>query len=296
VVKPATSTYAEVQQGKINDTLDRHEEELESRNEQLKEDIRLEHEPSLQEGLQAAATAGLVAGTFCFAASAGKKYFDEGKNIFRGDFDKDDWKEVGLDTGKAAAAGFVTGGAVYYLTNYVGAPAPLASAFVSTAKGMAVLVHKQQAGELADGEFADQALLLCSDVALVSLASAAGQALIPVPVLGALVGSFAGKAACELLKGMSAKGAEAVERRMKEAQARLEREYQVKLHELEAKFLPPLAFMEFAFDLENNRALLLSSLTLGRMVGVPERKLLKSAAQTLDFLKDTSASAPVPAR
>jgi hypothetical protein len=285
VVKPATSTYAEVQQSKVNETLDRHEDSLEQRSEELKDDIRTEHGPSLQDGLKTAAFAGVVAGGFGFAASAGRKYFEEDKNIFRGEFTSEDWKEVGLDTGKAAAAGAVTAGAVYFLTNYVGTSAPLASAFVSTAKGLHVLVKRHDAGELEAGEFEDQALLLCTDVAMVSLASAAGQALIPVPVLGALIGSFAGKIACELLKDASESAAQAVRQRMGQAQAQLDKAYKGKLQELEAMFLPSMTMTQYAFDIENNRALLAASLTLARMQGVPEARLIKSADESLAFLK-----------
>lgn len=292
VVKPATSTYAEVQHGKVNETLDQHEGELDSRNEELKDDIRQQHKPSLQGGLRTAATAGAVAGAFGFAASAGRKYFKEKKNIFRGDFTKQDWKDVGLDTGKTVVAGAVTGGAVYLLTNYVGASAPLASAFVSTVKGLEVLVQQQRAGKLSEGGFVDEALLLCTDVALVSLASAAGQTLIPIPVLGALVGSFAGKFACEVLKGMSAKSVEAIQDRVKESQKQLTNAFQAKLRQLEIAFLPSVTMMEYAFDVENNRALLQSSLTLARMQGVAEYKLIKHADETLAFLSNPNAGAP----
>lgn len=291
VVRPSTSNYAEVQKGNVNETIDRHEDDLEKKNEDLKDNIQADHEPSLYEGLRTAAMAGAVAGAFGFAASAGKKYFGDGKNIFRGDFTAQDWKDVGLDIGKSALAGAVTGGAVYALTNYVGASAPLASAFVSTVKGMEVLVRKQRAGELNEGVFVDQALLLCSDVAVVSLASAAGQALIPIPVLGALIGSFAGKMACELLKGASAKSVLALQKRLKEAQDSLEKIYAAKLHELEAAFLPSMSMIEYAFDLENNRALLLTSLNLARLQGLPDRNLIKSAGEALAFLRAPKSTA-----
>lgn len=291
VVRPSTSTYAEVQQGKVNETLDSHEDALDEKNESLKDEIRVEHEPSLQEGLQTAAMAGAIGGAFSFAASAGKKYFSEGKNIFRGDFTKEDWKEVGLDTGKATLVGAVTGGSVYFLTNYVGASAPLASAFVSTTKGLALLATKYQAGELAEGEFTDQALLLSTDVAMVALASAAGQALIPIPILGAMIGSFAGKMACEALKDMSASAAEAVMQRVRRVQQEMEAAHLAKLREMEALFLPTMTMQRYAFDIENNRALLQSSLTLGRMLGVPESKLLKSADEALAFLKNHQPAA-----
>lgn len=300
VVKPGSNSYAEVQRGNINQTLDNYDEKLHDKNEELKDDIHAEHEPSLEEGLKTAAMAGVIGGAFGFAGSAARKYFKEKKNIFRGDFTKKDWKDVGLDTAKGAATGFVTGGSVYFLTNYVGASAPVASAFVSTVKGMEVLIRKRRANELSEDAFVDESLLLCSDVAMVTIASAAGQALIPIPVLGALIGSFAGKFACEFLEDKSAAAAEAVRKRLEEGRARLQKDYVTKLQELEAAFLPAKTMMEFAFDIENNRALLHASLTLARMQGVPERKLVKSPAEVVAFLQqpgagvERSPSRPLP--
>jgi hypothetical protein len=46
VIKPGLSNYAEVQQGKIHDTLDRHERDLKDSNENLKQNIRLEDQPN----------------------------------------------------------------------------------------------------------------------------------------------------------------------------------------------------------------------------------------------------------
>lgn len=47
-----------------------------------------------------------------------------------------------------------------------------------------------------------------------------------------------------------------MQKRMKDAQEQLEKKYQAKLHELEAMFLPSMSMMQYAFDIENNRALL----------------------------------------
>jgi hypothetical protein len=290
VVKPGISTYDEVQRGNVHDTLDKHDAEFERRNEEANERIHQEHGPSLVEGLKTAATAGVIAAAFGFAASAGKKYFKEKKNIFLGDFTMEDWKEVGLDSAKAGASGFVTGGVVYGLTNYAGMAAPLASAFVSAAAGIGKLVQLKRKGKLSDAAFVDEALLVCTDVALVSIGSTVGQALIPIPVLGALIGSFAGKAASELLKGHSARLAGEITKRLHEGLARLSKQYQNDLAQLEARFLPVEAMTRFAFSVQRNAELFALSVSVARMHGVAEHKILKSPTDVLSFLTSKPAA------
>ena len=73
--------------------------------------------------------------------------------------------------------------------------------------------------------------------------------------------------------------------RVRRAQQEMEAAHLAKLREMEALFLPATTMQRYAFDIENNRALLQSSLTLGRTLGVSENKLLKSADEALAFLK-----------
>lgn len=286
VVKPSTSTYGEVQQGKVYETLDRHNDELIDKNEQRKEQIQTDHEPSLADGLKTAAGAAAIAGALGFVTSMGNKYFVEKKNFLQGDFTQEDWAEVGLGTATAAGTGAVTAGAVYMLTNYAGTSAPLATAFVSATKGVASLVKQYNAGSISEAALADDSLLLCTDIAVVTLFSAAGQALIPVPVLGALIGSFAGKAACEILGSMATEEVIAVQKRLREARGKLAAEHHKVLAQMEEMFLPTEALTQFAFDIRRNQKLLEASIVLARIHGVPETKLLKSAGDALKFLQE----------
>ena len=52
VVKPSVQDYADPQQGKVLDTLSREEDQLSARNEQRKDDIRVENGPSSLERLR----------------------------------------------------------------------------------------------------------------------------------------------------------------------------------------------------------------------------------------------------
>jgi len=62
VVKPGISNYTEVQQGKIHDTLDRHEQKLSHENKQIKENIRTDAQPNLGDMAQVAGKGALIGG------------------------------------------------------------------------------------------------------------------------------------------------------------------------------------------------------------------------------------------
>jgi hypothetical protein len=285
VVQPSASTYAEVQQGKIVETLGNHEDDLKQQNEAIKDNIRVEHQPSLAEGLKAAGIGAAVGAAVSFASTAFKKYQDEGKNVFKGDFTKKDWKEVGLSSAKGAAIGGVSAGAIYALTNFAELSAPFAGAFVAAVKGLAPLVNDYRAGKISFDALVDGGMFVCSDVALVGICTAAGQALIPVPVLGAVVGSIAGKVLSTILsrqvKGIQA----AVDARMTAAMAKLEAAYQQVVANITAEFARLGALTKVAFDLTCNERLVAEhSLILARAYGVEERLLTKSHDELEAFL------------
>lgn len=154
--------------------------------------------------MRATAMGAAFGGTFALVTGIYSKYRD-GKNIFRGDFNRQDWQDVGLDTLKGAAIGGVSAGAIYTLTNYASLGAPFASALVTAAKGVSNLALSYQRGEINADEFTDLGLIICAESAIVGAMSVAGQAIIPVPVLGALVGSISGKFMVTVAKNLDSK-------------------------------------------------------------------------------------------
>ena len=284
VVQPSISTYQEVQLGNAHESIEGHLEDLHSENEKLEQVIRDDHKPSFAGGLKAAGTAVVVSGTLTFGVKVAGKYFKDGKNVFRGEFSEEDWNEVGLDTAKGAVTGGVTGAAVYAMTNCAGMSAPVAGAFVSAAAGVASLGKRHQEGKLSVDGLVDDSLLICTDVAVVAMFSAAGQAVIPIPILGALIGSFAGKAAFDLLGDYSAAAQAQVEARLEANRAALTKAHQRQLDALKAKFLPVQSMTAFAFDLDCNAGLLESSIALARIHKVPKQLILKNEQDVLAFL------------
>lgn len=126
VVKPGVSNYGEVQPGKIHETLDQHERELRNRQEELKQEIRSEHQPNFGEMTKVAIQGAVVGAGFQVAFKLFEKY-KQGKNPFKGDsdFTTADWAEVGVAAVHGGTTGSISGAAIYALTNFANLSAPL---------------------------------------------------------------------------------------------------------------------------------------------------------------------------
>lgn len=283
-VQPSVSNYADVQQGKVQETLDGHEEGFQQRNEERAEEITSEHAPSLTGMTQAAAIAGSVSAAITLGTALYGKA-KEGKNVFRGDFTSEDWKDVGLASGKGFVGGAVAGGAIYALTNYAEMSAPFAGAIVSAAKGMASLSTDLAAGRISSDEFVDLGLIVCAEAAIVLLATVAGQTLIPIPILGGVIGSISGKMMVQFAEGLSAKSADQVRAEMAVYVDSLDETYRRVIAEINAEFDKLGNLTTIAFDPDRNHALVLSSsVDLALAYGVAQSQLLCSIADIDDFM------------
>jgi hypothetical protein len=208
----------------------------------------------------------------------------QGKHPFRGTFTADDWADVGLQGARGGALGGVAGGSIYLLTNYAGMAAPFAAATVGAARGVGALSTRWQAGDIDVDQFIDLGLLACSDAALVGLATVAGQAVIPLPVLGAVIGSLAGRMLAELATDAS----EAVARRMQEEMDAFQRTLDARsiavLQAIDGELDRLGQLTEAAFDPERNGALLASSVALAQAYGVHPNRVIQSVGQVDDFM------------
>lgn len=285
VIKPATFDYKEVQLGAIDDTLDAKQAELAGAHEDLVEEIREKFGPSLKEGMQATAVAAAVGAGISFTRTAFAKYRD-GKNIFKGDFTVEDWKEVGIDTGTGAALGGLAGGSLYLMTNCAGMSAPLAGAVVSAVKGLAPLVKGYHAGTLSIEELVDAGTIVCAEVGMVAAGAAIGQALIPVPILGALVGSVAGQVLSSMLSREVQGSAKVIAERTAEYKAKLDAKQKEVLASLVAQFARLGELTVAAFDVRLNADILGASAKLAETYGVEDSKILRSVGDVKRYLFD----------
>lgn len=282
VVKPGMSNYNEVQTGKVNETINKHEKEFKKENNAKKDQISNEHKPNLAEGLKATGMAATVGAGFALATGLYEKA-KEGKKFYKGDFTKEDWKEVGIDTLKGGVIGGVSGGTIYALTNYASLSAPFAAAVVSASKGVCSLVIEFQSGKINEEELVELGLVVCGESAIVGIATAVGQTLIPVPILGALIGSVAGSMLNNILNN-NKKTARMIKSEIEESIAKLNDKYKKILSELVKEFENLGELTKAAFDLNNNLNLLNASIDLARAYNVPENKIITSIPQLDDFM------------
>lgn len=283
VVQSSVVNYPDVQLYKVPTTLDNEQRELANKNEKLKDKIVDDHRPTLEGAAQAALVGGAVGGSLSLATGLYAKY-KMGKNVFKGDFTAADWQEVGLDTAKGTAGGAVAAGSIYLMTNYAGMAAPFASAVVSAAKGMASLAEDYRKGDIRFDEFVDLGMIVCAETAIVGVSTAVGQALIPIPILGAVIGSLAGKMVAEFTTGKNDKVAQRLRDDMEAFKSKVDGELKVVLEAITAKFDRLNNLTVAAFDFCLNFSLIDRSVDLAMAYGVKPDKIIVNEAALDKFM------------
>lgn len=283
LVRPAEFTYKEVQLGAIDETLDRRKEELAQEAESLEQAILDQHTPSWREGVKVAGVAAGVGAGVAFVRATFAKY-QQGRNIFKGEFTLEDWMDVGLDTTKGALIGGVSGGSLYFLTNCAQMSAPMAGAMVSAVKGIAPLVDGYRAGELSMEQLIDTGCMAFAEVGMVAAATAAGQVVIPLPVVGALVGSIAGQVLASILADQVEGSSAAIEARLAIYRAALSSKHQLALDQIKSQFDGLGDLTSVAFDVGFNAHILIASTSLARAYGVEGHRLLRTVDEVDRFI------------
>ena len=212
VVHPGTVTYAQVQQGAIHSTLDlesenlrenalHQDETIDRQSQEKKSQAQLRAQPSVAEAAKTAAFAAGITGGFQLAFGIYRKC-QSGKHIQ--DFTLEDWQELGVDTIKASAEGGISGLAIYGLTNVCGMAAPVGAAIVSMGFGLVELTMARSSGEISQEEFKAGCETVCINSVVCTVGACIGANLIPIPVLGHVIGSVI---ASNLLDEVCGKGA-----------------------------------------------------------------------------------------
>ncbi|WP_371380430.1 hypothetical protein [Sporomusa aerivorans] len=187
VVHPAQVTYDEVQLGKVGITIDNKEQEISDVDEAERQKYELKARASFKEGLKVAGIAAAIDGVLSFGTTVISK-FRQGKKL--SDFTDDDWRDIFKETGIGIGRGGVTGGSIYALTNVGGMSAPLAAGIVTATFGIAKQAIQLANGNISTDDFIYNIQQLSVDTAVSGVGAVVGQALIPIPVVGAVVGSL----------------------------------------------------------------------------------------------------------
>lgn len=295
VVRPGLSTYKEVQLGKVDETIDGYEKEFQEISDKEIKQIRVKRkqeesdaqhitEASWGEALKYSAISAVIVGT----TSAGLKIYSKIKGGTKiTEFTLEDWKEVGFDFGKGSIKGAISGLGIYGMTKIVGLNAPFASAIVSSTMGLSSLYYDYRKGIISISEYADAACALSVEAGIAAIGSAIGQVVIPVPILGAIVGSAIAKSSLEISKHIMGKTEanfiKELEKRYNHLIAKLEKECREIMAHIDAYFNKLGGLIEAALDIDVNKSLL-GSIELCRFVGIEEKQIIHNSTELDDFM------------
>ena len=304
LVRPASHDYGDVQQGRIDETLNHHDARLLEKNAHLKEEVVEDHRdevkaaqekaaPSVSEMGDVAFTGAAVGAGITVTATFYRKWNKEGK--LPTDFTQDDWIELGVDALKGGGTGGIAASSLYLLTNYSALGAPFAGAIVSSGRAMTSLVYQYRSGDISLNEFTDLSMIASSEAGMAAAGAALGQTLIPIPILGALVGSATARVASSAGQKLLKEKAEAFDQRLqRQFQERVEAlniEHEQLLAELEAEMLLLGDLTAAAFDLNMNaRLLLLSSIRLAEEHEVEPHKIIRTTRDVDAFIQAEDSS------
>lgn len=277
-INSAVVDYSEVQQGTATNTVKREEDNIRKEDENQRKNAYDKSKPTLKEGAKAAGISAAIEGGVTFCMSVARKR----KEKKLSEFTIEDWIEIGLDTGKGTVKGGIRGGSVYIFTNFTATPANVASAYVTTAFGIAAQVEALEQGRVSEDDFVINCETICLDAAVSAIASIAGEFLIPIPILGAVIGNVAGEFMYELCKKAGTKKSQKVIAGYNQAMAQLNQQLDIQYLQVVLEVQKALQrftdLEKFAFSEDVNIAFK-GSVDLAVEVGVEGNKILKSKEQ-----------------
>lgn len=292
-LKSSLLKYKEVQRATIDKTLYNEEKEIKrqsiNQEKQIKKNASEEkaeaHQasrPTLGEATKAAGIGAAVQGGLNLGISMYKKH-KAGKDVWN--YDIDDWKDCGIATAKGAIKGGVSGYAIYGLTNVCHLAAPSAGAITSGTFGLSNAVIQYRKGEIDDDEFIDLVTFNAIDSTGAAIGAAVGQIIVPIPVVGALIGSIVTTTALSLGKGILNKNEIKVikeyEKRIDDYISGLDKKYRIEVDALLKKYNELGELQQYSFDLNTNVRLRFSySIYMAKKAGVLEENILDSLEKT----------------
>ncbi len=130
---------------------------------------------------------------------------------------------------------------------------------------------------------------VCLDAAISALSSFAGQVLIPVPVLGAVVGNAVGTMLYQISKdNLSSKEQEMIEKYLLEINdlgKDLQKKYKEFLNELSDNMTLFMSILDRAFA-PDIRIAFEGSIQLAKQMGVPEEEILDTKDKVISYFMD----------
>lgn len=285
-LEPSKLRYDEVQKDSYEQTFSREKDSLKKQNQERKEQAYIKSKPTFAEGAKATAAAAAIEGTMtlCMAIAEKKK---DGRKL--SEFSEGDWKDIVGSTGNGTLKGSIRGASIYTLTNFTATPAAVASAIVTASFGIAEQAHQLKLGKVDEQRFIENSEMLCLDASVSALSSFAGQVLIPVPVLGAVVGNTIGTMMYEIAKeNLSTREQKIFEGYLNsvyQVDMALEEQYQKFVKEIGKDMQLFMSLLDRAFA-PDIRMAFEGSVDLAKSCGVPVDEILDSKEKIISYFMD----------
>lgn len=285
-VKSAITDYAEVQAGKADSTVNQAEKDIKDRDKKQRDNAFSKNKPTLKEGAAVTAVSAAVEGGLQLALAVREK-LKSGKKLF--EFTEEDWKEIGITTAKSTGTGAFRGAGTYVLTNFANMSGTVANGYITSAVGMASQACKYHNGEIDSEEFLINSQVVCLDASISVIGAAIGQALIPVfilgPVIGASVANFMAGIAKDNLSKREQELIDKFNKEMKKLADRLSADEKKIIDLLDKEYQKFNSLAELAFDPDVNVAFA-GSIQLAGFVNVKDSRILKTKEDIDSYFTD----------
>ena len=196
-IEPANLEYSEVQKNVVNNTIIKKKDKIKETDNEIRKKIINENKPTLSEGIKVTTISSVVEGGTTFISLIIKK---KKEKKFIKNFTSEDWQEIIKKSGISTTKGGVRGANLYILTNYAKTPSAVANALTTSAFGVAEQVYLYKQGKITESELLENSELLYLDASISAISSILGQTIIPIPVIGAIIGNAIGLKMFEIAK------------------------------------------------------------------------------------------------
>lgn len=282
-VEPANINYGDSFKENYAGAIKREEDSLRTEDARARTEARDAAKPTIGEAAKMIGAGAALEGGTALASSLYNK-IHEGKKI--GELKSEDWKDIGFSTAQGTAKGGVRGAVVYAVVNYTPMPGAAATAMVTATYGMIGQARQLRNGKISDIEFIENSEALCYEVAISAISAAVGQTLIPVPVLGSLVGSIVGgfmlDIARTVLSDNEIKLIGEFQKEIDSARRSLDVGLRNKLEKYEAEIVQYDSLIDRLFDVDIQVAHA-ASIEFAERAGVEEELMLRSLDDGFEF-------------
>lgn len=181
VVKPGNAEYAEVQKGRIHETINQRESYLKNENERRLENNEKKY-GNFGEGFAIALGKGFIIG---YSMNLGRLIIQEKS------FDVLMSSDAHKEALRGGVIGAASSGGGYLLMNGLNVASPVVAGIVATSHGVIRNIKLYRNGDIDMAKLKKNLAFSTGEGGLISSGAYIGQALIPLPVAGAIIGTFA---------------------------------------------------------------------------------------------------------